>query len=320
MRSEYGFPDTRRQEWPTIIAERIIGPVDWVDSFTGFLECPGKDLHSTANGKKDCRININGAPTLYCFHQACGAVLGPLNTALRRAIPSGDARGYRPLPPKGPTPQEKLARRATRALAGILEKHSEPLEGSPTKLTGSIQGDALLFLELFQDDDVLWIGNTTDSGEDKEDRGGQKRCRNHFVPVWHWQRRLSGRVPHPDWRLTCPSVFKPGAYHRSNNDVLASRFLVVESDTLAKPQAISVFQWLRGVLPLRAVVDTGGKSVHGWFDYPQAAQLAELKVVLPKLGCDPKMFTPSQPCRRPGGLRENGNYQRLLWLALKRNP
>lgn len=324
MLYQYGFrsrPEREYKESPTRIAEKILGPVDWVSDCQGFIECPGKELHSTPTGKKDCKVNIDGAPNLYCFHQSCAAVLEPLSKALQRALPSGDySRGYRPLPPKGPTPQERLARRAGKALAGIIEKHSAPLEDSPTKLTGSIQGDALLFLELFQPDDVLWIGNKTDSGDDKEDFGEHKRCRNHFVPVWHWRRRLSGRVPHPDWRLTCPSVFKPGSYHRNNESVLATRYLVVESDQFENEKVTPVFQWLREFVALRAVVHSGNKSWHGYFNFPDPAQLAELKIILPKLGCDPKLFCPSQPARRPGGLRENGKFQQLLWLDLKGKP
>lgn len=312
---EYGRPErTQYRDKPTVAAEKIVGPVDWISSDTGFLECPGKENHSTRNGEKDCRITLDGAPTLHCFHDGCGPVIQSLNAALRRTILSENFSGYcRPKPyNRAPNQQEKIARRAEKALPGILEKYSVPLEDSPTKLAGDVKGETLQWLKLFRDDDVLWIGNTTDSGSDD-------RCRNHFVPVWHWQRRLSGLVPHPDFRLTCPSVFKPGSRHRSNDSVLEKRFLVVESDTLTREQTTAVFQWLRELLPLRAVVSTGNKSVHGWFTYPHPTQLAELKVVLPKLGCDSKMFTPSQPCRRPGGLRENGNYQRLLWLNLERN-
>jgi len=66
-------------------------------------------------------------------------------------------------------------------------------------------------------------------------------------------------------------------------------------------------------LNLRAIVDTAGKSLHGWFDYPADEIVADLKLVLPQLGCDPKLFTASQPVRLPGAVR-NANYQRLVWL------
>jgi hypothetical protein len=68
-------------------------------------------------------------------------------------------------------------------------------------------------------------------------------------------------------------------------------------------------------LDLVAVVDTVGKSLHGWFVYPEMEHVVdELKLVLPALQCDPKLFTASQPVRLPGALR-NGSFQRLVYLA-----
>jgi hypothetical protein len=65
---------------------------------------------------------------------------------------------------------------------------------------------------------------------------------------------------------------------------------------------------------LRAVVDTAGKSLHAWFDYPPASIVEDLKIALPELGCDPKLFTASQPVRLPGALRD-GKYQKLIYLG-----
>jgi hypothetical protein len=94
---------------------------------------------------------------------------------------------------------------------------------------------------------------------------------------------------------------------------LGFRFLVVESDTLSKAEIAAVFGWCRQFLSLRGIVDTGGKSLHGWFDYPTTAQLHELRGILPRLGCDPALFKPSQPCRLPGA-RRGERVQSLLYL------
>jgi hypothetical protein len=68
-------------------------------------------------------------------------------------------------------------------------------------------------------------------------------------------------------------------------------------------------------LELVAIVDTAGKSLHGWFRYPEHEFVVDdLKLVLPALQCDPKLFTPSQPVRLPGALRD-GKYQKLVYLA-----
>ena len=77
----------------------------------------------------------------------------------------------------------------------------------------------------------------------------------------------------------------------------------------------AVFAWLnlRLRFNLHCIIDTAGKSLHGWFDAPQSGVLgSRLKVVLTVFGCDPKLFTFSQPVRVPGALR-NGKLQRLVW-------
>jgi len=94
------------------------------------------------------------------------------------------------------------------------------------------------------------------------------------------------------------------------------RYLVVESDKLSRDETCAVFRWLKEACDwgLAAVVDTGGKSLHGWFRSPDE-DLEEAKIVLGELGCDTKMFTPSQPVRIPGIMREDGGgMQKLIYF------
>lgn len=67
---------------------------------------------------------------------------------------------------------------------------------------------------------------------------------------------------------------------------------------------------------LRAIVNTAGKSLHAWFDYPSEEVVAELKTIVSAWGFDTEMFTASQPCRLPGSRRvdKDGAWQKLLWL------
>jgi hypothetical protein len=105
--------------------------------------------------------------------------------------------------------------------------------------------------------------------------------------------------------------------------VLQKKFLVIESDILNKSQMGSVIAWCRQFMRLRAIVDTGGKSLHGWFDQPEPEIESELKLILPNLGrrgeqetLDSALFKPSQPCRLPGKTR-GGKIQSLLYLDLE---
>jgi hypothetical protein len=65
---------------------------------------------------------------------------------------------------------------------------------------------------------------------------------------------------------------------------------------------------------LHCIIDTAGKSLHGWFEAPRNKVLENrLKAGLVAFGCDPKVFTYSQPVRVPGAFRD-GRLQRLVWL------
>lgn len=172
-------------------------------------------------------------------------------------------------------------------------------EESPARLLEGPENDWRGLLQLFALGHVVWIGDVRESGP------GYGR---NFRPVSEWL-----ALPRPPGPFTCPSIFKPGAYSRSKENILATPFLVVESDTLTKSEICAVFIWLRQFLRLRAIVDTGGRSLHGWFNYPAPPVMAELKIILPVLGCDPAMFKPSQPCRLPGVSRGLG-MQALIYL------
>lgn len=157
---------------------------------------------------------------------------------------------------------------------------------------------------LFDEDDIVWVGR------DKWDTGKPKhRWRFQRVIDWLGWQACPGK-------LICPNTFAPRTYSRANDNVLATKFLVVESDELSRNEVGAVFRWLEKAysgMTLRAIVDTAGKSLHGWFDYPSPAVLEELKDFLPRLKFDPAMFAPSQPCRLPGALRDKA-YQRLVYF------
>lgn len=160
-----------------------------------------------------------------------------------------------------------------------------------------------LLAALFPDDDVVWIGrHVKDTGKP----GHAYR----FRPAAKWQRAIE--CPGV---IICPNAFRPQSYVRSNANVITTRYLVVESDDLNRDEVGAVFQFLEQgyKMRLRAVVDTAGTSLHGWFEYPPPTVFAQLRDILPRLKCDPAMFAVSQPCRLPGALRD-GSYQKLIFL------
>lgn len=73
-------PSTRTQ-----IAEKLLGPIQWTDE-GGFCKCPGEHLHTSANAAKDCKVMLDGVPTIKCFHNSCAGIVEGVNHELRSQI------------------------------------------------------------------------------------------------------------------------------------------------------------------------------------------------------------------------------------------
>jgi hypothetical protein len=296
---------------PKHAAEDILGPIQWKTDHKGYCTCPGEDKHSGKTGKTDCVVYLDGAANIFCFHQSCLQERHEAARLLRQAIATGDFDKIpaRELKEKKRREREHLMTevRAASSLPTILKRYrweyAEISKDSPTPLPDhEVAGQWKEILQLFKPSDVVWIGGTYDSGST------QHNANFRTVEAWLKETTISGQ-------FTCPAAFKNASFSRSNDNVLHRRFLVVESDVLSKDQVGAVFRFLHDEvgLRLRAIVDTAGKSLHGWFDFPKKAVLEELEIILPQLGCDPGLFRASQPCRMPGALRD-GKYQRLVYL------
>jgi hypothetical protein len=339
---------------PRQVAAGIVGAVDWQTEVSGFCRCPGESLHTHKTGKKDCRVSVDGAPTIFCFHSSCAPAVAAANLRLRREL--GDSRWEIALPGgkvlrsgdilqgdgtvmtraeiergvgniEHPTSniqhpmiragegmaQERLVLETLRVLAErfkpeLFETFHWPfaqiIADSPLQVCHRDADDQFrTWLKLWPAHCHVWIGDIYSSGKPEH--------RTNFRPVADWY-----QIGPVMGNFTCGSSFKPGSFQRSNANCNGTRFLVIESDTLAKDEVGAVFSYLNRRLHfnLHAVIDTAGKSLHGWFDAPRDKRIeARLKAVLTAFGCDPKLFTYSQPVRVPGAYRD-GRLQRIVWL------
>jgi P4 family phage/plasmid primase-like protien len=68
------------------IAADLIGAIDWNSETEGFCACPGIHLHTSGDGKRDCKISLDGSPTIFCFHSSCAGVVVGVNRELRSRI------------------------------------------------------------------------------------------------------------------------------------------------------------------------------------------------------------------------------------------
>ena len=313
----------------------ILGAITWESQDLGYCQCPGHALHTHATGANHCRINLDGIPTIHCFHSSCSQAVGNANHQLRSdiwKIENGDKVNSTPYVPtlediekrKHKEVDEQRKQKSAVSLKWILKMfHVEPAdiwEQSPTRLLDDPSGDWRLLLHLFQPEDVIWIGNKFSSCKETDPEDKKKLFRRFFRTRDEWL-----KLKEAPNQFTCPSTFQPGTCSRSNKNVVTRKFLVIESDCLSKIDMLSVINWCRKFMRLRAIVDTAGKSLHGWFDATTPEFEAKLRTILPNLGrtsdedektLDPALFKIAQPCRLPGALRD-GKHQNLYYLDLQ---
>jgi hypothetical protein len=68
------------------ILSAMFDVISWKSENIAFIECPGRHLHSVKNAKKDCRVNLDNAPTIFCLHSSCSGIIEEANYKFRRAI------------------------------------------------------------------------------------------------------------------------------------------------------------------------------------------------------------------------------------------
>jgi len=73
---------------------------------------------------------------------------------------------------------------------------------------------------------------------------------------------------------------------------------------------------LQRFLPLRMVISSGNRSLHGWFSVEGTSEEDQARFMnyAASLGADPMVFTPCQLVRMPGGTRSNGTIQNILYF------
>jgi hypothetical protein len=72
------------------ITTELLGTVDWQSETSGFVACPGKHLHKSGDGERDCKVELDSVPTAHCFHNSCRGILEGVNHELRSRIGKGE--------------------------------------------------------------------------------------------------------------------------------------------------------------------------------------------------------------------------------------
>ncbi len=68
------------------IATELLREIGWESETSGFVVCPGKQLHTSGDNERDCELHVDNVPTLHCFHNSCRGILDGVNHELRSRI------------------------------------------------------------------------------------------------------------------------------------------------------------------------------------------------------------------------------------------
>ena len=184
--------------------------------------------------------------------------------------------------------------------------------------------DTILFLEtLFKHDDQIWIGDRYDEGI----VGTTIRFRDQWISYF----RNGGKIPphiilNPLTGMSAPKKSGDGVTFRGDGNVATYRFCMAEFDRLNREDQIRFWSAIK--LPIRALIDSGGKSIHAWIDVSKLSTVetpaqwqSEIKErlydrILTPLEVDAACSNPARLSRLPGHYRsEKQAWQRLLWLS-----
>ncbi|MDB4438246.1 CHC2 zinc finger domain-containing protein [bacterium] len=171
---------------------------------------------------------------------------------------------------------------------------------------------------LFPAEAIIWMGEPYDSRQERH-RKNFKRTRD-----WLKQTSLPQRI--------AAGTFQPGSFSRTKENLKTSPFVIIESDDLighkptnagernenkALSYALAGYCQHELGLHLRAVIDTGNKSLHLWFDRPPLKALEAVRTLAPGLRIDTGLLDScaTAPLRMPGCIHEKTNIpSTLLYL------
>ena len=233
-----------------------------------------------------------------------------------RAMPSRRTALPRWRPPRPtPPPFDAAGFLAARVAEGRGFSEADIWEASPVRAETPPEQDALLLLEaLYAPGDVLFIG----------DQYGRavKTVAQWLADIRAGQPLPPHIIPNPLTGATAPTKDGRPSF-RADACVRSFRFAVAEFDGLSREDQLSF--WWAVNLPVCALIDSGGKSLHAWIriDGVETAEkwtaLVEGRLFgqyLIPLGCDAACRNEARLSRMPGHLRtEKGRWQRIIYLA-----
>lgn len=231
--------------------------------------------------------------------------------AIKKAL--ADHQGGTFIPRPRPQPVVQDGKTALRRIIaqGTITDEVDLWEASPIRLWSTPQDDPVLLLEtLYAPTDLVFIGERYDAGI----LGDTIRPASEWITYF----RAGGQtaphlIPNPLTGLPAPKKTSDGETFRGDGNVKTFRCCVVEFDALARTEQIRF--WSAVALPILALIDSGGKSIHAWLDVAKLATVetagqweAEIKTrlydcLLTPIGVDSACSNTARLSRLPGHYR-----------------
>lgn len=196
-------------------------------------------------------------------------------------------------------------------------------ESSPIHLDWEPQEDAGKFLfAMFEPGDLIFIGERHEAGT----LGGTIRPAAEWIKHFQSSGKTAAYILiNPLNGLPAEKKTAEGETFRGDGNVSVFRYAMAEFDGLSREDQVRF--WTAARLPLVALIDSGGKSIHAWLDVSRLANVQTAadwqreirgrlydQALIP-LGVDSACSNPARLSRLPGHFREEmEKYQRILWL------
>ncbi len=265
------------------------------------------DLRRSVHGTR----NVTEREIADAVTKASAECRGPSRRAPRQRQGWRPARSARPAKPSFDAEAFMAARIAE--AKGIREV--DIWEASPIRLDTAPEADAgVLLRTLYLPEDMLFIGGMRGRTVKRVEEWLKQMETTQWVPPHVIPNPLTGKVGHTkDGR---PSF-------RADACVQSFRFAVAEFDGMSREDQLRF--WWAVDLPVCALIDSGGKSLHAWIQIDgveTAESWTELvedrlfrRYLIP-LGCDAACRNEARLSRPPGHFRqEKDRWQRLLYLS-----
>jgi hypothetical protein len=251
---------------------------------------------------------------------------GEISATIKKAVSDHSVEGSNYCPPPKPAPIVQDGQAALRRIIdqGKISDDADLWEASTIRLYDPPEKDPIILLTvLFKPDELIFIGDRLEPGI----------IGRNIRPMVEWVEffQNSGKagpfiIINPLTGEPAPKKSGDGDSLRCDGSIGSFRHCLVEFDNLSREDQTRF--WSAARLPILALIDSGGKSIHAWLDVSKLSKVSNCeqwnekiklglyeKALIP-LGVDRACCNPARLARLPGYIRqETGKFQRLLWLS-----